>query len=272
MMAGLRREVRDLARSVGHEPFLACYDELLARFHFTPAVGTALEEPAADPGSVVDDDTVRANFDLARSIDTAEACDAFLDQYRAREDALTVQMARRLRERAAPDGQRGLTLQALEEEEPTPDDRRAIIRRTQAQLNALGCDAGPADASPGGGHCRASSRSSRPPTCRCRQAIWAAGGAATADQCAIRHAVRGRGRTTKAQHRPARATTRTTTGADLFHGRQLVVGGELSAGGPCHRQHQPAFDRRERVFGISVQFASGARAAAARRTAAPIQA
>lgn len=149
MMSGLRREVRDLARTVGHEQFPAYYDELLGRFYFTPAVGDAAAEPLPqDTSDVEGSDTMRADFELARAINTPESYDVFLERYGAREDAFVVQMARRLRAGLTPEGQRGLALEPVEEEreqEAAPEDRRDIIRQTQARLNALGCDAGPAD-------------------------------------------------------------------------------------------------------------------------------
>ncbi len=149
MMSGLRREVRDLARTVGHEQFPAYYDEFLGRFYFAPAVGAepvdaAPEEMAESDG----DESMRADFELARAIDTTEAYDMFLDRYGSREGAFAVQMARRLREGLDPDGQRGLALQPAGNPpaaDMTPEERRDIIRQTQAQLNDLGCDAGPAD-------------------------------------------------------------------------------------------------------------------------------
>lgn len=151
MVSGLRRDVRDLARTVGHEQFPAYYDELLGQFYFTP------DTPADPPVAVTEEpqpeafDAIRADFDLARSLNTHDAYSTFIEQYAERQDEFTVRMAMKLRD----------DLGGAEAEEPapaaqeTPDNvpdtpapimsRRDILRETQAHLNALGCNAGVAD-------------------------------------------------------------------------------------------------------------------------------
>ena len=154
MMSGLRRDVRDLARTVGHEQFPAYYDELLGQFHFTPAAMDVPRDaaPADARKSIGSDEAMRADFELARSINTVDAYDMFLERYGSRDNEFTVQIARRLRDGLEGDeGQRGLSLQPTgappeaATRAPSPAERREIIRKTQAQLNALGCDVGPAD-------------------------------------------------------------------------------------------------------------------------------
>ncbi|MFL4471603.1 caspase family protein [Tateyamaria armeniaca] len=149
MMSGLRRDVRDLARTVGHEQFPAYYDELLGQFYFIPAGGNdgsvARQTVTAAPAT----DAIRADFELARSIGTREAYSAFIERYGARSDEFTVQMAMQLRDDLAGDEPAEPTPTASERPAPEPDttpaDSREVLRQTQSSLNALGCDAGVPD-------------------------------------------------------------------------------------------------------------------------------
>ncbi len=158
LMAGLRVDVRDLARTVGHDQFPAYYDELLGQFYFSGAapqrvVQQAQEQPESSP--------IRADFALAQGVGTVEAYDAFLARYGGQEDDFTVQLARQLRSKlttdeaaepeasaaervivTAPREKRETEIVAVEE---LPKERREIIRMTQERLNALGCKAGKAD-------------------------------------------------------------------------------------------------------------------------------
>lgn len=154
LMARLRTEVRDLARTVNHDQVPAYYDELLGQFYFTPA---AVRVPVT--GDAAGGDTgggIRADFALARSVGTVEAYDAFLERYGDQEDDFSVQLARQLRDQAAASGAVSKEV-ARGSQTPEPEtvaavsppvsglSRREIIRQTQAQLNELGCRAGPAD-------------------------------------------------------------------------------------------------------------------------------
>ena len=134
--------MRDLARGIGHDQFPAYYDELLGPFYFAPP-GTAI--PAHAP-TVTKADPMRADFDLAREMNTVAAYDAFIERYGEKKGEFTVQMAMQLRD----------NLRVKPAEAPTPpretppavlpqDGTRETIRRTQEALNAAGCEAGVAD-------------------------------------------------------------------------------------------------------------------------------
>ncbi|MFD3189247.1 caspase family protein [Sedimentitalea sp. HM32M-2] len=155
MVAGLRLEVRDLARTVNHQQFPAYYDELLGEFYFarTAVAAPALSGPVSDP--TISDaparmvtSPMRADFELARSLGTAEALRAFLDSYSNRSDEFTYRMAvQMLRQKSPqPDPAPTGTPEATAATEPSARrDARAIIKATQSALNAAGCSAGPAD-------------------------------------------------------------------------------------------------------------------------------
>ncbi len=157
MVADLRVEVRDMARTVNHRQFPAYYDELLGDFYFARA-GTAAPETAPPPEAVAAPDAptrtvtdaMRADFDLARAIGTPEALRAFLDRYANRSDEFPYRMAVQLLDRKRPAPAPAAQPVPRTEPEAPPaaapvPDRRAIIRDTQAALNAAGCSAGAAD-------------------------------------------------------------------------------------------------------------------------------
>jgi len=152
MIAGLRTEVRDLARTVNHQQFPAYYDELLGDFYFAGASGDA---PAPAPQQVAAlEDPMRADFDLARSVGTPEALEAFLERYSDRSDEFSYGMARQLLESQTANTR---TPASKPTPEPTPKrepepvtpivitNAREMIRATQAALNDAGCRAGIAD-------------------------------------------------------------------------------------------------------------------------------
>ncbi|WP_082023047.1 caspase family protein [Leisingera sp. ANG-S5] len=141
LVAGLRREVRDLALTVQHRQVPAYYDEMLGEFYFTQAALPA--EPAPLPAS-----TMQTDFEVARSIGTPQALDSFLERYTGREDEYTYTVALQLRQ--------GLETEQAQAEPParetpgTPDvpvipDSKAVMRDTQAALNEIGCQAGRPD-------------------------------------------------------------------------------------------------------------------------------
>jgi len=137
LMAGLRRDVRDLAKTVNHDQFPAYYDELLGQFFFAQAAA------ATTSAGTPDQEQMRQDFDLARKLGTPAAYDTFLDRYGDQENAFPVQLARQLRGTGDTQPPAGTT---------PPDtvgitalSPREIIRQTQSRLNALGCGAGPAD-------------------------------------------------------------------------------------------------------------------------------
>ncbi|MEQ3729302.1 MAG: caspase family protein [Tateyamaria sp.] len=149
LMSGLRRDVRDLARTVGHEQFPAYYDELLGQFFFIPAGGAVIAIAPQPTTAAQPADLIRADFELARSIDTRESYDAFIERYTARSDEFTVQMAIKLRDElgdAKPASAKS-SAPASPDKKPVegPADSRAVLRQTQERLNALGCDAGAPD-------------------------------------------------------------------------------------------------------------------------------
>lgn len=151
MMSGLRRDVRDLARTVGHEQFPAYYDELLGQFYFIPAGGAVITvAPAPTPAiSALPVDPIRADFELARSINTRDAYSAFIDRYEARSDEFTVQMAMKLRDElgeADPKvAEPTVSKRPAPTKETTPSASLEVLRETQSALNALGCEAGSPD-------------------------------------------------------------------------------------------------------------------------------
>lgn len=152
MMAGLRNDVRDLARTVGHDQFPAYYDELLGQFYFTPVAARGrITEPQAQ-AAVSGDASLRADFELARTLNTVEGYDAFLQKYGDQTEAFPVTMALLLKKEAQT-GNSSKPAERTQAPKPAetprdtsqPLDRRAIIRASQTQLNALGCKAGVAD-------------------------------------------------------------------------------------------------------------------------------
>ena len=193
MIAQVRRDVRNLAASVGHRQFPAYYDELLGEFFIAPA-SLDVAEPAPEPAPA--NATIREDFALAREIGTPQALRAFVNRYEDSDD-FVVSLAREMlealsglepepvpvREAAvdpepvdpatlaeAPEAPAlevepvdpGTLVEAPPEPEPEteiaavppepqpqtapdPDPARELIRASQAELNRIGCDAGPAD-------------------------------------------------------------------------------------------------------------------------------
>lgn len=144
MVTDLRREVRSLAQTVRHTQTPAYYDELLGEFYFTPASGRGFETiEAPEPAPPRSPDRMRADFDLARTVGTAAALDAFLARYSDREDDLAYQLALALRR----DLDSGEPADPPRTTTAPPIDTRApaLVRETQAALNAVGCDAGTPD-------------------------------------------------------------------------------------------------------------------------------
>lgn len=145
MVADLRREVRGLAQSVQHDQTPAYYDELLGEFYFTPADvrGFETEEVpgAAPPPPAPAADRMRDDFELARSVGTAAALDAFLARYADRKGDLAYQLAETLRRDL------GETVAMPSSKVPAAEARAsaALLRETQAALNARGCNAGTPD-------------------------------------------------------------------------------------------------------------------------------
>jgi len=145
MVADLRREVRGLAQSVQHDQTPAYYDELLGEFYFTPAGARGFETeevPGAAPQPPAPAaDRMRDDFELARSVGTAAALDAFLARYADRKDELAYQLAETLRRDL------GASAAPPPTEAPAAEARAsaALIRETQAALNARGCNAGTPD-------------------------------------------------------------------------------------------------------------------------------
>ncbi|WP_051372213.1 caspase family protein [Sedimentitalea nanhaiensis] len=153
LVADLRVEVRDLAQTVNHRQFPAYYDELLGDFYFASAKPSIAERPAPAGTSSGSDapvrtitDPMRADFDLARAIGTADALQSFLDRYANRREEFSYRMAVQLLDRKRPP--------SAQPPEPRTEtapgatqsgDRRTIIRDTQLALNAAGCSAGTAD-------------------------------------------------------------------------------------------------------------------------------
>ncbi len=149
MMSGLRRDVRDLARTVGHEQFPAYYDELLGQFFFIPAGGAVIAIAPQPTTAAQPADPIRADFELARSIDSREAYDAFIERYAERSEEFPVQMAMKLRDElddVKPESADGSgPSSSVQKPEKEPADSRAVLRQTQERLNQLGCNAGAPD-------------------------------------------------------------------------------------------------------------------------------
>ena len=137
LVGSMRREVRDLALSIGHSQFPAYYDELLGEFYMVPAaVQQVIPAPAPAPAEAV----LRRDFEFARSIGTKEALEAFLERH-ADKDDLAVDLAREMLAALAKEKAGGAPA-------PTPEpqmDARAVMRASQEELNRLGCSAGSPD-------------------------------------------------------------------------------------------------------------------------------
>ena len=158
MVSQLRVEVRDLARTQNHDQFPAYYDELVGEFYFAAQPQDTPGPPARGEPGAGDAGVVRSAFDLAHSIGTVDAYEAFLDIHGDSND-FSVALARRLLDKQKQDGPPtadppGATPEAPPSAPPpTPSDdvaddvadQREIVRATQRRLSALGCDAGAAD-------------------------------------------------------------------------------------------------------------------------------
>ncbi len=156
MVADLRVEVRNLARTVNHRQFPAYYDELLGDFYFANAPVSKHDMPPKTSAPESDApmrsmaDPMRADFELARSIGSQEALQIFVNRYANRSDEFPYRMALQLldqKRRTVPPAETPPAPPAPETPPLTDPqtDRRAIIRDTQAALNAAGCSAGAAD-------------------------------------------------------------------------------------------------------------------------------
>ena len=154
MIAELRVEVRDLAKTQNHDQFPAYYDELLGDFFFKTARGL---EPVNVATETTPDTRIRSDFAFARDIGTAPAYQAFLDRYGDQDD-FTVSLARQMladlqggatapvEREVAPKEEQVARLEP-EVEKPTAPEvtRREIIRASQLELRRLGCSPGGAD-------------------------------------------------------------------------------------------------------------------------------
>ncbi|NVK16605.1 MAG: caspase family protein [Rhodobacteraceae bacterium] len=141
LVAGLRREVRDLALTVQHRQVPAYYDEMLGEFYFTQTALPA--EPAPLPAS-----TMQTDFEVARSIGTPQALDSFLERYTGREDEYTYTVAMQLRQGLETEqAQAEATARETPEAPDVPviPDSKAVMRETQAALNEIGCQTGRPD-------------------------------------------------------------------------------------------------------------------------------
>ena len=147
MIFELREEVRDLARTQNHQQFPAYYDELSGDFFILPATAkrdgsSQIDAPPTQPS--VPSDSIRSDFDLARSIGSPAAYERFIETYKDHPDQFVVSVARDLLAGLAPEV-------AIKDDKPSPEpepseaDTRAIMRATQEELNRLGCGAGGAD-------------------------------------------------------------------------------------------------------------------------------
>ncbi|WP_171129722.1 MULTISPECIES: caspase family protein [unclassified Ruegeria] len=146
MVADLRRDVRDLSRTVQHTQIPAYYDEMLGEFYFSPAV---TQDQAAEDLPV---QAMRADLELARSVGTVSALDTFLEKYHEQSENYTYEVALQLRDALA------LSNPPAPEDDPAPQhavsaptpaplvpDSREVMRATQQALNAIGCNVGVAD-------------------------------------------------------------------------------------------------------------------------------
>lgn len=154
LIAELRVEVRDLAKTQNHNQFPAYYDELLGDFYFKTARGL---EPVNVAQDDAEDNRIRSDFAFAREIGTPLALEAFLKRYGDQDDftvALAEEMLAKLRAAPDPAPQREIKTQPeqvakLDPKAETPDTaattRRDIIRASQLELRRLGCSPGGAD-------------------------------------------------------------------------------------------------------------------------------
>lgn len=140
MVADLRREVRDLSRTVQHTQIPAYYDEMLGEFYFTPV---AAQTPVATAQPA---DIMRADLELARSVGTVTALDSFLEKYEDQSANYSYEVALQLREALmVSDKASRNEAAAIKAPAPVVSDSREVMRATQAALNAVGCGAGGAD-------------------------------------------------------------------------------------------------------------------------------
>lgn len=153
LIADLRVEVRDLAKTQNHAQFPAYYDELLGDFYFKSGRGL---EPVNVSETPDDAPSIRADFAVAREMGSPFALEAFLEKYGDSDD-FTVELARRMLANLAADNPAVIEKPAEQEEaslrDPTPqenpadptDNRKDIIRESQLELRRLGCSPGGAD-------------------------------------------------------------------------------------------------------------------------------
>ena len=151
LIAELRVEVRDLARTQSHAQFPAYYDELLGEFFFAGrAAAAAADTPVMERTS--QQDRIRQDFALTREIGTAAALKAFLDDY-GESDDLTIDIAKQMLAELIETTQQTDTSETQTSRVLKPDRAqgtgavvdRDIIRRSQSRLNELGCNAGVPD-------------------------------------------------------------------------------------------------------------------------------
>ncbi|WP_347310935.1 caspase family protein [Defluviimonas sp. SAOS-178_SWC] len=145
MISEVRVEVRNLALGENHAQFPAYYDELLGECYFS--TGAAL---AAHAAPLTESASIRVDFDLARQVGTEAALRAFLSTYADRKDDFSVQLAERMLEETSVTEAPERVATADPAPKPAPvqpsaDDRREVMRATQAELNRLGCYAGGVD-------------------------------------------------------------------------------------------------------------------------------
>jgi hypothetical protein len=146
LVSELRIDVRNMARTVNHQQFPAYYDELLGEFYFAgsspPDIAASEKQsdpPVSEPRTAPPEEQMRKDFELARSIGSADALQAFLDRYADQTGAFSYGLAEQLLAQ-----KRGISVPSADDPED-PDDRRAMIRDAQRALNALGCSAGSVD-------------------------------------------------------------------------------------------------------------------------------
>jgi len=152
MMSDLRLEVRNLAQTVSHTQIPAYYDELLGEYFLAGATADAdISATTASNGAA---DPMRSDFELARSMGTAAAMEAFLQRYEAQNDEYTVQLARQIYDdlndttsapAAGPTQRTGIVAPQPSGSAQVDKASVEIIRNTQQALNDLGCNAGGAD-------------------------------------------------------------------------------------------------------------------------------